>query len=409
MGALRLRDPCRWRPFLAAICLAAILPTLHADIFHLKTGGTVDGQLLGTADDQYRIRTVVGTVQLPASAVESIEPKETPFTEYDARVKDTPDTPEALTALAQWCQDHELRGEARRHLLRAIELNPDYRPARRALGYVRVGALWVDGRAGGRRERGAPEEPKETEGQRLVRAIRSQWYRHIRAVQSTFLEGRPEKSFAEGRTRILAIKDPLAILPLADVLSRGDTNARTLLIEALAAFPQDEATMNLAVLALTDLDTDIRRTAVTELVRRRDPRLASEFRRALQTDSDTLVGRAAYALGELKAQDAVPELIPFLTAIRKRWVEIPARDYFYVWPEVFSSGTALSLGGSGGMILTQPEIGVVYYPDQLTSAWEYRQVTVFRTEVLEALRKITGQNFGFDRDEWQRWYATARR
>jgi hypothetical protein len=44
---------------------------------------------------------------------------------------------------------------------------------------------------------------------------------------------------------------------------------------------------------------------------------------------------------------------------------------------------------------------------QGNSGW--RWVTVFRTDVLEALRRITGQNFGFEQDQWREWYANSRR
>jgi hypothetical protein len=37
-----------------------------------------------------------------------------------------------------------------------------------------------------------------------------------------------------------------------------------------------------------------------------------------------------------------------------------------------------------------------------------RDVTVFRTEVLEALRTITGQDFGFEHAAWRRWYEERR-
>jgi hypothetical protein len=36
--------------------------------------------------------------------------------------------------------------------------------------------------------------------------------------------------------------------------------------------------------------------------------------------------------------------------------------------------------------------------------YQLRSVTVFRTEVMEALKRITGQNFGFDAVAWRRWY-----
>jgi hypothetical protein len=379
-----------------------------ADIFHLKTGGTVAGLLLATEDDNYRIRTTAGTVAIPVSTVESIEPAPTPFPEYDRRAAEAADTPQAQTDLAAWCDQQGLKAERRKHLLRALELDPDYLPARQALGYVRVGALWIDGRHLGEKP---AEEVAQSEPERLARAIQNEWRQRIRAYKRSLLDSALDRLVREGRTKILAIKDPLAILPLAQVLSEGNFACRALLVRALSAFPEDEATLNLAIMGLADPDGQIRAAALTELARRNDPRVIGQYRAALRQGPDVIVARAATGLGRLDARQAVPDLIEALTAWRHRWVEVPVDQYFMTWTAAFAGGTVVHLGAASAR--HRPEVGLSYgttawgpvVADAVATSWQLQYVAVLRTEVLEALKRITGQNFGFERNAWRQWYA----
>lgn len=417
-----------WPATLVGVLALVALPPTAADVFHLTNGGSVEGQLLETAGEFHKIRTTVGIVALPTAAVERIERKPSPLEEYDTRVQETAETAEAHTALAAWCEEQGLAAERRRHLLRALELNPEYAPARRALGYVRVGDFWVDGRRTHAAER--DDEPQdttgETEGERLARAIQGQWALRINAIRRQLLDNPSARLVQEGQRRILAIRDPLAILPLSRELGAGGFSTRALLIEALSSFDEDEATMNLAVLGLLDPARELRAAALVELKRRQDARVTGQYREALRTGSDALVARAAEALGRLEARDAIPDLIDALTVQREKWVELPVRKYFGYWPVVFSRASVCGIGL--GACASRPRLGVIGGWDYVHGNWrprigllrewdtiyyapeyaqELRPVTVYRTQVLEALKSITGQNFGFEADEWRRWWATA--
>jgi hypothetical protein len=403
---------------LLTLWVAAAAPGALADVFHLKTGGTIDGLLLDTDADCYRLRTAVGIVRVPISSVERIEEKPSPFAEYDRRAREAADIAEDQTALALWCDEQGLKAERRKHLLRAIELDPDYAPARRALGYVRVGALWVDGRrvVGRAPESQKAEDAGPANPEQLARAIQGQWFLRIRAIKQSLLGGTTAQVVQEGRARILEIKDPLAILPLSEVLSEGDFDCRALLVEALSKFPEDEATLNLAVLGLVDPEAGIRRQAIAELARRKDPRVTTQYRDALRRGSDVILARAAIGLGQLGVSAAVPDLIDALTAGRNKWVEVPVERCLLGWPLVFSASTIVHLGAEMTAI-HPPQVGVRWglYNGGLVvgdtgwrPSWQFRYVTVYRTEVLEALKQLTGQNFGFERKQWRRWYQENR-
>ncbi len=409
--------PPQWlRARLVAACVLTALSVgaiATADVFYLHDGGRVTGQLLGTSETAYQVRTTVGIVSLPIDAVHRREAAPSPFEEYDRRAADAADSADAHFQLAAWCDEQGLVSERRLHLRRTLELNPDYAAARAALGFVRVGAVWVDGRAGAARSgaTGAQplaEDPAVAEA-KLIRAVQGEWTRRIRAIRTGLLESSSERHVEGGRRQIGEIRDPLAIVPLARVLASGNRVCRELLVDRLSAFPQDEATMNLAVLALTDRDADIRSRALAELRRRDDPRVSAQYRKALRSDNDELIRRAAVGLGALGAAEAVPELIEMLTVQRNKMVEVPVRTYFGGWLNDFDEPTTVSLSGAL-RVNHNPEIGVVDYTGGVAvdNVFRLQRVTVYRTEVLEALKQLTGQNFGFDAAEWRTWYEERR-
>ena len=400
----RRARPVQWTS--AGLCLSLLITMpAAADVFHLTSGGSVDGELLARESDYYRVRTAAGTISLLLSQVVRIDPGETPFREYDQRAAEVENTAAAHMALAEWCAAQGLPVEYRRHLQQATELEPNYAPARRALGFVRAGDLWVKG---GVRFTRTPET-LASEQERLAQAIESQWYQRVRAIKAARLESTNPDLVNEGRAQILAIKDPLAIQPLTDVLSEGNVPHRALLVEALSQFTEDEATRNLTVLGLVESDTAVREAAIAELVRRNDIRSVARYRLALHTNNDVVVKRAAFALGELKVTDAIPELIALLTAERDRWVEVPVRWYLvylggYGDAHLFPPGSPWHVAEWTPSNYRRPTFQVPYWADYVFNEWQYRRVTVYRTEVLEALRTITGQDFGFEAEDWQRWY-----
>jgi hypothetical protein len=376
-----------------------------ADTLRLANGGVVEGEIIEKTAETYTVRTLIGTVKLSVDSVASVEEGPSVFEDYRERVAATPDTPAAQTGLGEWCGEVGLTPERRRHLERAIELDPGYEPARKALGHVRVGAVWVDGRKRVDKPASQPALDPTDEQIKLTTAIQNHWKRRLRAIQANLLESSVSRLVADGQKRIAEIDDPLAISPLSEVLSDGGLNSREALVEALSRFEEDEATLNLGVLALVDPDANIRRQALTQLVLRNDERIGEKFRRALRTGNDTLIRRAAEGLVIVKYEAAVPELIEVLQAQRRKRVEVIVPSYFTEWQEDYGRSQQVMLGGRT-YVTYRPRVSVAI-PGTFVSSdteWQVRDVTVFRTEVLDALKAITGQNFGFDEAAWRRWH-----
>jgi hypothetical protein len=395
---------------------SAIAIPATADILTLANGGTLEGDVLEVSQEGYKVRTVVGTVTVPADFVVSIESTTTAFQRYERKKASAPETPEGQFELAVWCQEHNLHALWRLHLGKAIQLDGDYTPAREALGYVRVGDNWIDGRQksdtakkASEQDDDADEKGEDRNDEKIVKAIQTTWYRRIRAIKRTYLDSALRRLVKEGYERIREIRDPLAILPMSKVLGNGSRANRSLLIEMLKRFREDEATMNLAVLALLDPDDTIRREALSEVVQRDDERIPAQFRTALNSGNELLIRRAAVGLGLMKRREVIPELIELLKVQQRQLKEVPVSSYVGQLATTFNGATSVQVG-TQSTITHVPQLGVMDAGFILSGRTELRwkDVTVFRTEVLEALKAITGRNFGFEMDDWRRWYEENR-
>ena len=70
--------------------------------------------------------------------------------------------------LARWCSKHKLEDQARAHLTRVLEFDPDQAEARQHLGFRLVNGTWVDERdMAEARTFGARHRPRPQSGSRV--------------------------------------------------------------------------------------------------------------------------------------------------------------------------------------------------------------------------------------------------
>ncbi|MCK6483274.1 MAG: HEAT repeat domain-containing protein [Phycisphaerae bacterium] len=395
-------------PWLAAFLIASLAAPLHADTIRLKGGRTLHGKIEAQTETTVRLRTTSGTIELSRDEITLIEHGPAPWEEYDRIKGDYPDTADGQFRLALWCETRNLNAEARRHYERVIELNPDHLSARRALGYVRADGQWRRrGDSASKPARAAADKPaRPSPEEKLIRELITRWHVRVSDIFKGRLEGRDPASpqFANGRSQILAIHDPLAIPALSAVLSRGDVPVRRLLVDALASFEADEATMNLLVVALLDPHPTIRRAAADALIPRRDERVIQRLRKALFSDEDAIIRNAARALGALKAREAVEDMASVLYTMQRQRVRYARREII---------GELINVFGRP-MIIRRNQQVLNYHANDISvlrdgtvvgTTWvdAIENVQLLRTDVQEALIEITGQNFGFDADAWIKW------
>lgn len=105
------------------------------------------GKLVGKAErkgDEVVVTTPHGETRVKASEVKSITPGRTVWDDYADRKKTADEKdPASLVALGDWCREHELGAEAKRHWTKALELDADHADARKRLGFIRYDDRWL--------------------------------------------------------------------------------------------------------------------------------------------------------------------------------------------------------------------------------------------------------------------------
>lgn len=390
------------------VCLCAA-GAVRADVFHLREGGKLDGAIVEDLGDALRIRTVNGVSDIEKERVARIEKGDPPWVRYEKKLKKCGETIKDQLALADWCRATGMKTEERRHLERVIALDAHHADARRRLGFVQEGGKWIKPKSTGAMSEAERTERRRAQAdERRVQEKITEYTVKVKAVYrgrlSEKVGGEGSKAFADGRRQILEISDPLAIPGITSVLSSGHVAARRLMVEALAQFDVDEATMNLVAIALLDPSKEVRAMAARALKSRKDDRIVLELRSALRSEEEAILRNAATALGILKAKSAVRDLVPVLSTetvglVRvSRWVSL---DSLY---GAYSDWQRYRVGGFP--VLYKPSCIWAMGPGSIigtVSGYEYQVISIHRTEVQEALIEISGQNLGFDAAAWLKW------
>ncbi len=410
-----MRTRLVWHAMLgAAALISAASGTARGELFYFKNGRFLDGVIVSQDDHEFRIRLMGGVIDVPKTDVVRREPKAAPWDRLADERVNHPDTAQGHYDLAQWCKAEGFVADMKSELRRAIELDPDFAPARKDLGYIRdANGRWAIPE--NLRIRHIPEaEQTRKEEAAAIRKEIGKWVTRVRQIRSNKLEGgkrdESSKMFQAGRRQLLALNDPLAIPAIAGVLSAGTEPTRRLMIEALSRYHEDDATLNLIMISIFDPSPDIRRRAAEVLASRRDNRMVAEYRSALRSSEDQVVRNAARALGVIGAEEAVPDLIPLLDVAGYATVVITRQEYCVSALNDYC-GPSITCFGGVPLVYYPPSISVFGAGSVIGSTWytEIDKMAIYRTEVQEALIAITGKNFGFDMGAWSRWWEQRRR
>ena len=133
-----------------SLCWAGLLTlaaaAARADTVYLVGGGTVEG-VVTVKDGKVTVRHAFGRVTLDASLVERIEPGECALGIFEkafaAVTAQTPHAGERVWGLRAWCLKRGLTIQAQACAERVLEFDPDFAPARSALGFVRHEGAWL--------------------------------------------------------------------------------------------------------------------------------------------------------------------------------------------------------------------------------------------------------------------------
>jgi hypothetical protein len=217
------------------------------------------------------------------------------------------------------------------------------------------------------------------------------------------------------------------VAPLVRVFGSDERPQRILLSHVLATISGPASTSALVKQLLIEPDDEVRSSVYDRLKERDEPGVVPQLIKALKTSDLNVINRAAWALGNLGAAEAVPKLIPVLVSTDMQIVMVSPDD--------------VNPGGNGGSgmplapvgvtkngnvaVLTPPVVGngVVAYgaavvpygtfaaganppaprlPEPAVATFSYKNV-----EVLKALEKLTGQDYGYDSDAWITWLSRS--
>jgi hypothetical protein len=382
---------------IALLGCATFVAAGRAEVFVLKSGGRIEGELLNrerAAGQAWQLRTGSGVrLALADSAVQRVIAKTDLDKQYEALLPKTPNTVAGQWAMAQWCQEAGLEEQRKRHLQAIITLDPDHTEARKALGYQRHGSRWFTQdeymqNLGYVRYKGAWRFKQEVEIDSLSAqgelAVK-EWRRDIRRWIGHVASG--SRHAAEAERELAAIRDPEAAPALADILTdRSQPRAiRELALNMLQKLPPGLATGALVNVALDDPDGRLQGECLDELKRQGAHRVRSLFVRQLTNKDNARINRAGQCLERLEDKSATLPLINALVTEHKRTIQMGQPG----------GGLSANFSGNGGSPGLSMGNSTRVIKESLNNAGVHAALVSL----------YPGVDFRYDIEAWRAWYA----
>jgi hypothetical protein len=429
--------------FLGVLVLVLFGPWAQADVIVLRGGGQVTGKVRPDPQNKDRVQVWLLQGRKPLSFLKSqiveVTPKASPLDAYFEKLSKVAATAQAEYELALWCEQNKLNDLARTHYEAALVADKSFEPAHKKLGHVFHDGYWlsrddlnaVQGLVKYKGRWISTEERAKHQAEEAATATQNSWIRRIKILRQAIVSG-PEDRRREAEAQLMALHDVEAVAPLLRVFGNDEPEMRILLSHVLSKIPGKEATFALVKLILAEPTEAVRPVIFDKLKSRDDPAVVQQLVRALTASDIQVINRAAWTLGNLGAAEVVPRLIPALLSFEQRILTPPIdeastvmasgmsglvpiahspnfNNMAFMTPPLVSAGaaaygvtsgptygpgtTSLGVGlPAGGLTIRPPEPRVVTF-------------TFRNTEVLAALQKLTGQDFGYDIASWKRWTA----
>ena len=307
----------------------------------------------------------------------------------------------------------------------------------------------------------------QKEKQVATTAEQASWVRRLKLLREALLSGIDDRR-READAQLMSINEPIAIGPLIKVFGSDPPPVRSMLARFVGAIDGPEASAALVSKFLNEDEPEVRLSFVDEILRRADAEVTKRLVTGLRSDAPDIVNRAAWALAKLNAVKTVPSLINVLVQT-KTVIEaidgggqpgamggssvnpgglpppglgrgagrtgaapggmngmVPYPTYAAAGPggvaalvpSVGSYSTGAALDNSGIAGLSSSGSGMIGSGSGLSNGAGAPGLgsgrmpsmvfyTIQNGEVLAALIKMTGQDFGYDVDAWKRWLRTS--
>jgi hypothetical protein len=425
---------------LAGLAIGGVGSPASGDRITVRGGGQIRGKLIPDKDHPGQSLFIGEVGKTPMvftkDQIVQVTPEKSALDEYVVRlVKDRTSAQEEYD-FGAWCEENKLADLAQVHYEQAVKRDSTFEPAHQKLGHILLGGRWLNGdevkeAQGMVKYKGRWVTPEEKERREMMAATAAEgntWVKRIVQLRDAYVAGPVERS-REAERRLLAINEPKAVGPVLKVM--GDDEfplVRSLAARVLEAIPGQEASSAVVGRLLVEEDEAVRRETMNAVARRDSSEVVPLLMKGLRSTARQVINRSAWALANLNAVSAVPKLVPSLVTY----------EYQVVMVDPGPSGPGMGYGpGAGGSgfasyssrsipILTPPAVGpgaVAFGATSIPSGpgagssigggssggpvARMVQVENHNEEVLAALVKLTGRDFGYDVPTWKQWVATS--
>ena len=390
----------RFAFFLSTVALIVSATVLFADVFVIKDGGVLDGELTNPDEmprKTYTVRTVDGIeTSLDAKLIERVRKGEKEsLAEYNAFAPFLENTVENHLKIAEWCLQQRLTDLWKRHLYRVLDLDSDNKTARQLLGHVKLqDGSWTtrEEMLGGKgmiqvgnswktRQQIDLEQYFDTKDKR-----EKEWVRRVDALRSSI------RSNPKNKVELVMIDDPLAAGALTKALpNESNPEVRILLIQALGNIGTSAALHEIArwSIDLREPNDEVRRTCYDALKKHPValPAIVGFYARHLHADcGPPMINHAAAAIGQLGGHSAIPQLIDVLETTHIEIRTVTAQG---------TTGMNTGTNSPGGLTWGEKKEKIPH--------------NVQNQDVRHALMLLTGKDFLFNKDAWKAWLIQSRR
>ncbi len=417
----------------------------RADRIVLRGGGQVRGKVLPDPAHPERVTVLPEkgrtTLTFDKPRVLEIVREPSALDDYVVKRDKVGASAESQYELGLWCAEHKLSDLARKHYEEAVRYDKSFGPAHQKLGHVLYAGRWLttdelreaQGLVKYKGKWITKEEKEQREERAAATAEQAGWVRRLGVLRQAVIFGTEERR-RDAETQLRAIRDPLAVTPLVYVFGEDVPPLRTLLDSLLGSIPGPEAGRALVARLLYEMDDEVRKVTMEQVGLRPERDVSTQLVRALRSTNPAVVNRAAWALGNLHVVEAVPKLVGALFTTQYRVVMTSGggsggggvrfgsvspmasqgslmayngSSAAYLIPPVMGQN-AVAFGATSGPLISGPSLSIGGAPSgNRGSIPRLMPFTYRNVEVLNALIKLTGQDFGFDVDTWKRWVKTS--
>jgi len=381
---------------------------VFADLIFMENG-VVDGTVIEENETSVKIKSNLGTVEIPRSSIKSIERGKSWIDVYRQKwMAVDHEDPEARVELALWAKKRRLDKEAELEFEQILEIDPDNATARRNLGYEKLAGRWVQSEEA-KLARGMVEyqgrwmTPQEK--QRLLAVkVRLATKQKVEELFNRMRKAEPYERDALQQT-LYGVRTPYSAHYVVKYIRDRNPALREIATTTLGKLKDKSVVSQLVEVAMGDPESAVRRQAGKALGAIGD--LSGTLRLAPYLAHSRKLARirAARALEEMGDVRAVPYLIEGLFVKIRIVSEL---DPFHR-PDRGNSTTTNTAGGLSTRTTSPGLTKTTTGGTSLNLGGEPVQYTYEENKAaLEALQKLTGQDFSYSKSQWRDWWEASK-